>query len=48
MTYDEDDERGANLPAEPTAPAVYVIAAFAGLGVATLFYGLYSLVALAF
>lgn len=48
MTYDENDERGANLPPEPRPVAVYVIAGFAGLGVATVFYGLYSLVALVF
>jgi hypothetical protein len=48
VTYDEDDERGANLPAEGITPAVYVIAGLASVGVATIFYGLYSLVSLVF
>ena len=44
MTYDEDDERGANLPAEPRRTAVYVLAGLSGLGVGTIFYALYALV----
>lgn len=48
MTYDEDDERGANLPDQPVSKAALILAALASIGVAIVVYGLYSLVALAF